>query len=169
MLKKYNFALTAAIIAVFVLLIMLLPFLSYGPVEIKEVENVTTEFSDNFMFREERWYYPMKGMVVEMQNETIPIGVAGQKYELNFGSIPQNSTSIKIINFGSEGMAKVEFYSTGNISSFVTLPENFYIRNKESEIKINFNGSHLGNFTGTLLIRNVVPKNLLAEKIIMGI
>lgn len=165
-MKKFNLPLIAALVAAFVLLLIFTPFLLYDGVEVKEVENITTEFSENLMFREERWYYPMSGMVVEMENETIPIGVAGQKHELNFGRIPEQSSSTKIIEFGTGSPARVEFYSGGNISSLIELPEKFYLR-KESEIKITFNGSRTGNFTGTLLIRNVIPKNFLAEKIIM--
>jgi len=153
-----------------VLVVLVLTFFSLSlpssPVDIKNVENLTFESSENSMFKEERWFYPLKGMVVEMKNETIPIGIAGQTYELDFGRIPHNSSVRKIINIKSDNFAKVEMYTSGNISSHILLPENFYIKGQEKKITLTFNGTDMGNFTGTLLIKNIITKNILAEEII---
>lgn len=135
------------------------------PVEVKSVENQTFETSENFMFREERWFYPLRGFVVESESDKIPLGIAGQTYELNFGRIPVNSSTTKILNMNSNNFAKIEFYTSGNISPYVTLPKSFYMKTDEKEVKIIFKGSDAGNFTGTLLVRSVIPKNILAEKI----
>ncbi len=157
------------LISVLVVLFLTLLFsvlLSSSPVDIKTVENLTFESSENFMLKEEIWLYPLKGIVVEMKNETIPIGIAGQTYELDFGRIPHNSSVRKTMNMKSDDFAKVEMYTSGNISPHIILPENFYMKSQEKKITITFNGTEMGNFTGTLLIKNVIPKNILAEEII---
>ncbi|MCK4634597.1 MAG: hypothetical protein KAT37_01865 [Candidatus Aenigmarchaeota archaeon] len=166
-MKKINLVLLLiSVLVVLVLTFLFSMLLPSSPVDIKTVENLTFESSENFMLKEERWFYPLKGMVVEMKNDTIPIGIAGQTYELDFGRIPHNSSVRKIINMKSDNFAKVELYTSGNISSHILLPENFYMKGQEEKITITFNGTDLGNFTGTLLIKNVIPKNILAEEII---
>jgi hypothetical protein len=117
------------------------------------------------MFNDERWYYPMKGNVIELKNDTIPIGIAGQKYELNFGRIIKNSSTTKVISFDSDSFAVVEFYTSGNISPYIITPEKIYMEKENKNIRITFNGTETGIFSGTMLIRNIVPKNILAEKI----
>lgn len=166
-MKKINLILSAIVM----ILVIFILFVSWSltqlsDVKIKEVKNLTFEASDGNMFREEKWYYPLKGMVVPMINNTIPIGIAGQTYELDFGRIPINSSARKIINLNSNNSAKVEFYTTGNITPYMVLPENFFISG-EKKIEIIFNGTETGNFTGTLMIRNLIPRNLLAEKIMV--
>ena len=162
-LKFYVLSVIAIILIIFILLISW-SLTQISDVKIKEVENVTFEASDESMFREEKWYYPLKGTVVFMINDTIPIGIAGQTYELNYGRIPINSSARKAINLNSNSLAKIEFYTDGNISQYMVTPENFLIRG-EKEIEIIFNGTEVGNFTGTLVIRNIIPKNIIAEKI----
>ncbi len=144
-----------------------LPALSLHEVEVRPADNLTFEFHENLMFRDERTSYPMKGRVVEMKNETIPLGIAGQTNELDFGRIILNSTSRKVINMNSAETVKVEFYSAGNISDYIVMPEDFFMRGG-NEVKVTFNGTSLGNFTGTLMVRSVIPKNFLAEKM-MGL
>ena len=139
-------------------------FLYYAPA-VKNVENKTVEISGNIMFRDERWYYPLKGSVVELTNDTIPIGIAGQKYELNFGRIVKNSSITKVINLDTDNFAIVEFYTSGNISPHIVRPEKIYMEGGKEDIRITFNGTEAGDFTGTMLIRNIIPKNILAEKI----
>ena len=155
-----------SVLVVLVLTFLFSMMLPSSPVDIKTVENLTFESSENIMLKEEEWFYPLKGIVVEMGNETIPIGIAGQTYELNFGRIPHNSSVRKIINMKSDNFAKVEMYTSGNISSYIILPENFYMKGQEEKIILTFNGTDMGNFTGTLLIKNIIPKNILAEEVI---
>lgn len=165
-MKNFNFILPAIIVLVFIVAVLLLPFFFLGSVDVKEVGNMTLEVGENLMFREEKTYYPLKGMVVEMNNDTIPLGIAGQSYELNFGRIPWNSSVRKMLNFGTENFVRTDFHVSGNISKFVIMPGNFYLEKDVGEVTVTFNGTEIGNFTGTLLVRNIIPKNFLCEKIL---
>ncbi len=143
-------------------------FLYYLPVTPAGIisENMSFESSENIMFREEKTYYPLSGMVVKMENETIPLGIAGQTNEINFGRIPLKAYSRKYINVNSNRPAKIEIHSFGNITEFMDFPEHIFVENEEKKIRILFNGTEEGNFTGTLLIRNIIPKNFFSEKIL---
>ncbi len=165
MKKKFLMVNIFSVFAVLILIIFL-PFIMVSlPPAVNPVENLTVNSSDIFMLKEEKYYYPMKGMVVEVTNDTIPIGIAAQTYELNFGRIPLNSTSRKILKFNSTVPTKVEFYLSGNITPYIVIPKKLYVEGEE-KLEITFNGTKVGNFTGTLLVRNIIPKNILAEKII---
>lgn len=158
-------AVTTIVIILIMIFVMSLFFLARN-LEIKEVGKQEREVSENFMFREEFWYYPMKGIVIEMENDSIPIGIAGQKYELNFGRIPLKSSTTKMIDMQSQGLVRVRLLSDGNITPYITMPEKIYLKGDSKEIRIVFNGTKIGNFTGTLMIQNTIPKNILAEKIV---
>ncbi|UCG95914.1 MAG: hypothetical protein JSV92_02635 [archaeon] len=167
-MKKINIAIVivATLVLALIMIVSVSFLLLYHNFEIKKVDKRTMEVSENFMFREELWYYPMKSEVIEVENDTIPVGVAGQKYELNFGVIPRKSSITKTIDMGSDGMARVELRSEGDITPYMKMPEKIYLKSEKRSIKITFNGTETGNFTGTLMIRNTIPKNFLAEKII---
>jgi|GEM_PF-2408627 len=162
-----NITIPIALVAVALLVLFLPVILLPYTVNMKSVENLTFESSENFMIKEEKWFYPLKGQVIPMGNETIPIGIAGQTYEINFGRIPQNSSTRKFINLNSSNPAKTELYVSGNITPFMIFPQSLYIKGEE-KMEIAFNGTEMGNFTGTLLIRNIIPKNVLAERL-MGL
>jgi len=165
-MKKTGALVILLIVSVFLISFFMSASYVMQGVEIYEVEKQTFEKSENFMFREEKWSWPIKGFVVEMQKDIIPLGIAGDTSEINFGRVPENSSTTKIMNFNAKEFARVEFYTAGNMSPYVEVPENFYMENEEMEIKLNFIGRNVGNFTGTLMIRNIIPKNFLARMMV---
>ncbi|MCD6367655.1 MAG: hypothetical protein J7L45_01060 [Candidatus Aenigmarchaeota archaeon] len=156
------------ILALIIFLLWNVSVLIVPPSEPSNVEKVKFDSRENFLFKIETWTYPMKGWVTTLENNntTIPLGFAGQTYELNFGKIPIKSNSTKFINFNTMDVAKVEFYKYGNISPYVIIPKNFELKNQSKEVKIIFTGTEPGNYTGFLVIRTIVPKNRIIERVL---
>jgi len=97
------------------------------------------------------------------------IGVATQTDELNFGRLPIGSKSTKFIDISNSFSrdSKTELFVEGNISEFVSFPNEIILAPSESEeITILFNSTQIGNYTGNFTSISYVAKNSFAEKIL---
>ena len=124
---------------------------------------VTPGVREGYFFGTMTVKYPIFGEVVIPENDSdIPLGVAVQTYELNFGRAPKEMNVSKMLNLSNSRFTPVKFLveSYGNISKFLYIPKEKFIipSNMDEKLTITFDTRQPGNFTGELIVRVVYPK-----------
>lgn len=155
------------LLTVMIVCIAMINFTFIFPQPPKEfVQNLTVHNTENLFFKKHMTRYPVTGMVVNTtlgeKNQTlIPIGVAAEATELNFGRVAITTKVRKILFLkNNENLpAKFHLRMYGNISEFTEFERDFILNPKETkEIKIIFNAFKLGNYTGEFDVIAFVPK-----------
>ena len=99
---------------------------------------------------------------MKLDEEKVKIGVATQKYELNFGTVPHGVTVRKVIKLRNNEPrpAKIKFKACGSIKPFITFQENDVVLNPSEyrEFEVSFNAGRVGNFTGAVDVIIKVPR-----------
>ena len=165
-MKKVHLA--AIIVSILIVALVLFSWVGYllsiEP-EIKQVENVTRNSNENFFFREEVWSYPIMGYAINTSYENITLGIATDRDKLHFGRIPLNSSSRKQVDINVAKKAGVIFYKAGNMTPYIIMPQPFILEGETKKITLRFEANDQGNYTGTFVIRNIIPKNIISEKV----
>ncbi|MFB6075518.1 MAG: hypothetical protein ABEK17_00070 [Candidatus Aenigmatarchaeota archaeon] len=161
--KRWKMILSTILI---VILMILSFFITYPLVSPKEPNRIprksSYEYNDYLFYRTELVKYPMSGQSVRVNNSNFTLGFAGQTYELHFGKIPLNSSTTKILNMSSKKDVKIKTYKFGNISNSIIVDKEFWLSG-EKELKVKFEPEYSGNFTGVLMIRSIIPNNVLSK------
>lgn len=90
-------------------------------------------------------------------NRTKNLGVVTEP-NLDFGRIPQGSSTIKFINVDAPNKSILTLSSSGNISEHLIYGDKQYFEG-EKELRVRFNGSQVGYFTGSLDVNAEMPRN----------
>lgn len=94
-------------------------------------------------------------VIVEVKNK-IGLGIYDDP-QLNFGIIPRGGASSRTFNITSSKDVNVVLLARGNVSRFITLPENKFFLPKDQIKKVPANiyvplDTEFGNYSGRLLI-----------------
>jgi len=151
---------------VFLVFFILLLAGSITPYYKDSITNMTFKTYTNILYDYEIVIYPSNAEVsyVEPGQEKLGIGVVTDLWNLNFGSIPPNSSYTRYIDLTNIGEkdAKVVFKVYGNITPFVGFDyKNFILGSKENAtVKIIFNSisAEVGNYTGRIDRIVKIPK-----------
>jgi hypothetical protein len=125
-----------------------------------EISGNTVEYAGLFV-SERVTGYDMKAEVTSPDNSTL--GMAAEEH-LNFGRIPSGSKvrkTIFLVN-DEQTLVKIRIMSEGDISPHISVSKNNFLLSNTSEITVTFDSENTGNFTGTLNVLAIKPKNWLA-------
>ena len=162
MLKKYS------LLIAFILIVFFLLFTVSFQKEPKVfVKNKTEKYTENLFFKKQIIKYPVIGSVVNTtlgeENKTIiPIGIAADSSEINFGRTAVTTVVKKILNLKNRESIPVKFHlrAYGNISRFMNFEKDFVLNAGETKkIEVKFNAAQTGNYTGEFDITVLVPKH----------
>ncbi len=146
-----------------ILFILIKPEIS-GFVPKNYVKNLTYQSYSGFLFKKEVTRYPIKVSIkpLEGNKSRINFGIAGEKYELNFGYMPLNTSSMKFIEIKNENNlpSKIWIRVYGNVTDLVEVNNSNFTLGSGEERKINvlLNATKLGNYSGELDIESKTPK-----------
>jgi hypothetical protein len=109
--------------------------------------------------------YDLKVNVTDLRvnNSKILIGISGDPYEMNFGTLPENLSVKKFLDLKNNEKieALIKLSIDGNISDFIEISDtNFILKNgEEKQVEIFFNGTaRKGFYEGNLSIEILTPK-----------
>ncbi|MEM7817044.1 MAG: hypothetical protein QXZ20_03965 [Candidatus Aenigmatarchaeota archaeon] len=152
------------IIVFMIVLIVFLYFLStQEPPEPKDIvsEKEVLNYS-SLLFNYKVIRYPTSVEITKPE-ENINVGLVTDPWNLNFGSIPGNGSSVKryiaITNLEKKySTIKLKVY--GNISSLISFNKNDFTLNESTavEVILNSTNANFGNYTGEIDIIIKVPK-----------
>ena len=133
-------------------------FLEVSPFFVNECRDICINTTFDYVFtREKILCYPASASVTELNtSEKIKIGIALDTNQLNFGKLYINYSSGKYITLENNYRKPmyIRIFACGNISDFLEYPPALVLKPKERKnIKILFNATEIGNFTGYLLIK----------------
>ncbi len=162
------------IIGIIGVIVFALSYLGFSPPEVSYTTSIETDYTENIFFKYSITTFPIKVEVKEvedlMSNDSVKIGIAGQRNELNFGRIPVGASTTKILeiknNEKTSAKAKVEVF--GPMSSFTVGidTEKLLPSSKKSEIKIKCEPLSTGNYTGELKVVIISPKSSSFEQLL---
>jgi hypothetical protein len=140
--------------------------MEYVPIEEGLVDDMTFKKYSSLFYDYDVVMYPSSVEVksIESFSEGLEVGIVKDPWNLNFGSIPVTSSSIRYIEMANIGNkeVRVRFRVYGNISPFVTFSERAVKLNKNetSKVKVTFNsnGAEPGNYTGRIDRIVKIPK-----------
>src|SRR3989304_6911103 len=124
------------------------------------VTNRTVETRSNFLYNYEIIKYPTAVEIINVNvEEKAKIGIVTDPWNLNFGIIPGNGSSVKRqinVNNLKSGAAKIMLRVYGNIKPFVVFSKNDFILKKDESQSIDVifisGNSTRGNYTGEVQI-----------------
>jgi len=152
------------IVTFIIVLIIFLYFLELQePLEPKEIVNEKTILNySSLFFNYKIIRYPTRVEVIKPE-ENINVGVVTDPWNLNFGYIPGNGSSVKryigILNEDKK-YSTVKLKAYGNISSLINFSKNDFVLNESAavEVILNTTFAEIGNYTGEIDIIIKVPK-----------
>ncbi|MFH1228917.1 MAG: hypothetical protein V1678_00645 [Candidatus Aenigmatarchaeota archaeon] len=156
-----NAAITIAIIVVVFLLIA-----SMGPFEPKEFVNEKEVLNtSSILFNYKIIRYPTSGEIISFNGDNIGLGVVTDPWNIKFGSVLGNGSTIKryiSIKNSQEKYSRISLKAYGNITSLVKFSKNNFVltENESSAVEIVFDtgNSSYGNYTGEIDVVFKTPK-----------
>lgn len=145
---------------------------SFQPLTGKAVSrNVTPKprSSENLIFRVKEWKYPMKAQVQKKNKSKTYLGVSTSTNKMNFGIIPKGAVVTKFLNITSPAgkKTKIKLEGKGKIGKKLEIGQNFfYLNGERKQVRISFNGSEIGNYSGSLAIKSITSKNSLFDPLL---
>lgn len=105
--------------------------------------------------------YNMNAEVMNADNTSIGIVVEDR---LDFGRMPAGSDVRKTLTLNNDESwpVKITITPTGNISRYVSVSRNDFMLDGAENIEVVFRSADTGNFTGTLDVTAIKPRNWLA-------
>ncbi|MBN2042440.1 MAG: hypothetical protein JW754_01390 [Candidatus Aenigmarchaeota archaeon] len=100
--------------------------------------------------------YPINMQVIEPDESGMKFGISVDPDLLNFGKVPEGSSSEKAITIRNpeDAPVKIRMYPSGDISEYISFEKNDFVinKNQEEKVYIRAEGKTAGNFTGSLVI-----------------
>jgi hypothetical protein len=107
--------------------------------------------------------FPANATVVNVTaNDTKRLGIVTNP-QLRFGTIPEGAKSHKFLLMNAPKKSLVLVDSEGNISEFLDFERKIYFKGQE-ELRILFNGSKTGFYTGEVRLKTQAPKDRWGER-----
>lgn len=133
-----------------------------APSELVKSRNI--EESESYLFYTKLDRIPMRGNITPfiMVNKTLPIGIAAQTDEFNWGRVPEGVEVVKFLEIGNrrgrDGKVNIMVY--GDIRPYIKVgSEEFIIKNgTKEEIQISFEGNASGSYSGEVDVLVRIPK-----------
>jgi hypothetical protein len=129
------------------------------------VKEQTVEESESSLFYTKLVRIPTRGNVTPfiLVNRTIPIGIAQQTSELNWGRVPEGVGVVKFLDISNrrERDGKVNIMVYGDIKPYIKVDSGgvFIIRSgTKEEIQLAFESNSSGSYSGEMDVLVRVPK-----------
>lgn len=127
------------------------------------VQEKKFELSKGYFYRTEITRLPA---TFEVSTNKSRIGISVEPFLLEFGVMPKNITSKKIVDLKNsrESPVKVKLKSYGNISPFLQFRNDFTLdSNQNKSVRIKASGNKLGKYKGEVQVIIKIPKNRWAK------
>lgn len=118
--------------------------------------------AESFLVKSQEMNFDVNGTAEDMEdNSTKNLGIVTEP-NLEFGRAALGTSYYKFIQVNSTNQALVTLTAEGNISDQISYPEKSYFQGSE-ELKIEFNATEQGYYTGTLNMKIRTSENSLGK------